>query len=247
SVQGLAIGATSRDDVETFAVGFASSGTVSVLTAQISASAVVSTNKTKAYVVDGAKVNEDLTGADANQTVFVAAGSEPHPNTGVAGAAALSNIDLAGSVGGAVGLMLTDNLTEASLDGLVQARANIEVVAHAQQDVLEFVAGVTSGAAFLHFILPNFAGSFPIVSIGSTTFASIGDGATVKTDGNLLVSATDDTDVDLVAGSFSASGGYTAVGMSGAVAIVDKDTQAWIGNGATVNAKGNAVPITVLA
>ncbi|MCA9185640.1 MAG: VCBS repeat-containing protein, partial [Planctomycetales bacterium] len=246
--RGLAVSATSRDDVESLVVGFAASGELSLLTAQASASAVVAANETRAYVDRGAKVNNDLTGADSGQSVLVAAGSDTF-HFAATGGAALSDVNLVGSVGAGIGLMLTDNLTEAYVaeDAVVKSVREVQVEANATQDALLFVAGFTEGAAMLHFILPNLGGSLPIASFGDRTFAYVDKNATVFSDGNIIVSANSDTDVDLIAGAAALSSGFTGVGMSAAMTIISKETQAWIGEGAHVDAKGNGGTATVLS
>jgi len=228
-VQGLAISATSRDNVKTVAVGFA----VAVLAAPaISASAVVALNRTSASVANGAQVNVDPTGAAPAQQVLVGAGSDLF-HLGIVGSTGLSAVL---SVGGSVGAVLTDDLTEAFIGAgaTVRAAGDIAVTASAVEDVLLFVAGFTAGpGVFVHG-----AGSVPVVSLGSRTQASIGANAVVTAGGNILVLARDDTDLDLIAGSAAFGSGLLGVGASVAVALVRKDTRAWVSAGAVVNAFG---------
>src|SRR5262249_267429 len=154
-----------------------------------------------------------------------------------------------GSASAAVGLALTDNLTEAYIGhgALVRSATDVEVLATAGQDVLLFSAGFNKGAAFLHFILPNFGGSFPVAALGSAPPPYVDAGATVDARGNVAILARDHTDIDLIGGSATLSSGYTGVGVSGVAAIVNKDTRAYVGAGATVDAGGNVGEMTVLA
>lgn len=154
------------------------------MTPQVSASAVVTADTTSAYVGGNAHLAEPQTAVTAptnvnTQSLVVAAGSDTY-HMAVSGAAALASSSLTGSVGGAAALMLTKNLTEAyvGLGAKVQAANDVEVLAQANEDVLLFVAGISSSAGFPSFALADFGGSFPIDAIGSQTHAFIaGHGA----------------------------------------------------------------------
>lgn len=75
--------------------------------------------------------------------------------------------------------------------------------------------------------------------------AGIGKSAKVDSDGNVLVNAQDDVTAVLTAGA-GAGGGDAGVGGSLAVATLLETTKAYIGDGATVNARGNADAATVI-
>jgi hypothetical protein len=95
TVRGVAISATSRDDIETYSAAVAGGGTVGVA---VAAAVNVIDVQTHAYVGAGALVNSDPTDAAAEQTVAVGAGSDFSHVALAAGAA------LGGAVGVAPGV-----------------------------------------------------------------------------------------------------------------------------------------------
>jgi hypothetical protein len=241
-VQGLTVTATNRDDVSTLIVGFGA--TNSVLAAEFSAAGLITSNETRAYIGNNAIVNETNTGAGANQLVLVAAGADTFFSA-VAGGAALSGENPSlGSVGGAFGIALLDNLTEAWVGpgAIIDCRGDVLVLAQATEDLFAFVAGVAV-ARDPSLVTAN--GSMIYFSVKSATHAYIGLSssaapATVRADGNILVSALDDTDVDVIAGSAALGKNAIGAGLSLTMVKISKDTQAFIGRGAVVNAKGNS-------
>ncbi|MFM2430809.1 MAG: hypothetical protein RLZZ511_2022, partial [Cyanobacteriota bacterium] len=84
----------------------------------------------------------------------------------------------------------------------------------------------------------NFSSSAPIVN-GTTAF--IGNGANISTGGNLAVNADERITVNQTVGR--AQGGFVSVGGSVAVANVQGNAQAFVGNNAVLNA-GGAVNVT---
>ena len=227
-IRGLAVTATSKDDIESFAVTGGASGTVAVT---LSGDVNVFTSDTQAWIGDGAKVNENNAGAGAQQSVLVTAGSDFY-HLGIAGALAAS-----GTVGVGVGadVSVVNLKTKAGIgDGaLVNAGRNVEVDARATQELVSISASL--GASGVVAV----SGSVSVLSLGTETWAWIGDGATVDANGNVAVRAQDDTDSTMVAGT--AAIGIGAGGVGGAVGVIslDKDTRAWVGNDATVDARGN--------
>ena len=69
-------------------------------------------------------------------------------------------------------------------------------------------------------------------------------GSALFSDGNLVIAADADSDLDLLAGAIGAAG-TAAVGAGAAVAVVDKTTHAWIDDGAAASALGNAAAAQV--
>jgi hypothetical protein len=228
TVKGLAVTATSRDNVESLALGF---GASIVGTPELSGTASVTKNQTSAFIADGAKVNLDPSGASNEQSVLVASGSD-FSNLSIAGVASVAGLV---AVGPAAGLTLTDNLTQAYIGKAAQVNAknDIQVLARATEDVVAIAAGATGSVA------TNLAASLPAISLNTRTHAFIDNAAQVTSDGNILVSSTDNTDTDVIAGN-AGLGLFGGVGTSLGVTLIDKDTQAWIGEGAVVNAKANA-------
>ncbi|HEY1378701.1 MAG TPA: hypothetical protein VGF55_18020, partial [Gemmataceae bacterium] len=236
-IQGLAVTATSRDHVDTFAVGL---GASFAATATFSAGSLITANQTRAYIGTNAVVNGDPTNAGPDQGVLVAAGSDTFYQA-VTGAAAVTvgEIPHVGTVGAAVNLALLDNVTEAGIGpgAQVSAAGDIQVAALATQQILAFAAGLASGAGVSY---ANADGSIDFVSVHSATHAFIGAGAVVNAGGNVLVAARDGTGLDSIAGAAALGFGHAGVGLSFTTAVVGKDTQAYIGQGATVNAKANS-------
>ncbi|MDZ4784059.1 MAG: hypothetical protein SGJ19_27745, partial [Planctomycetia bacterium] len=236
TVRGLAVSAVARDDIETIAVGF---GAAFGVTPEISAAGNVATVRTSAYIGANAQINQDQTNAAVLQQVLVTAGTDYY-SMGITGVGAVA---LGVAVGASGGIALTDILTEAYVgaNAAVHAERDVQVLSRAREDVLQVAAGFAATLVF------SVAASVPVVSLNMRTFAFIDSGATVYSEGNVLVLARDDTDTDTVAGAASVSliGG---VGTSVGGHLIDKDTRAWIGNGATVDAKANAsVDLTVFS
>ncbi|MBW6493254.1 MAG: hypothetical protein K0B16_01635 [Burkholderiaceae bacterium] len=118
----------------------------------------------------------------------------------------------------------------------VEAKGDVEVRADAVANALEFNFAVAGG--FVGAGLP-----VDVMVLNSTTEAYIGDdaasyatGAVVDAGGSVLVSANSETDAFTIVGGIA--GG--AVGVTGSVTVLslNKDTNASIGNYATVDAKG---------
>ena len=117
--------------------------------------------------------------------------------------------------------------------------------ANAAEDLLAFAASVTAGQSSGAL---EAAASFDLLVIHGTTHAIIGEGAVVSAGGNVLVTANDDTDLDGIAGQAGLGGSAVGAGASIVTAAIVKDTQAYIGQGATVDAKGNsAATLTVFS
>ncbi len=139
-------------------------------------------------------------------------------------------------------MVVINNTTTAAIDdgAIVAADGNIEVEAHSGGDVLSIAAaGAVSGTA-------SVGGSVSYVRVNDTTWAYIGDSATtdaggaeVNAGGSILVDATDGTVAYLITGSLSVGAVGAGVGGAVGIALLDKDTEAFIGSHATVNALGN--------
>jgi hypothetical protein len=220
AISGLAVTAISRDDVETLSAGF--SGAFEGA-AELSGAASVMRNRTGAFIADGVTVNADPA-AGPEQSVLVAAGTDSH-HMGIAGSAAAGFL----AAGGAADLTFIDTQTKAFIGGTAQVSASkdVQVLATGMEDVLA-IAGGASGSGL------GIEGSLPVVSVNALTHAFIGSSATVSAGGNVLVQARDDTDTDIFSGAASLGVGI-GLGTSMGATLVDKDTQAWIGAGATVN------------
>ena len=195
TIQGLAVTATSRDDVETLTRGFAGALGVAV---ELSGAAKVIKNSTSAFIGNDAVVNTDQTGAASEQSVLIAAGTDSYV-MGIAGAASASAV---GAAGGAADLTFVNNQTTASIgnSAVVNALKDVEVRASGTEDVLAIAGGATSSILAI-------SGSLPVISVNSQTHAFVGADAVVDAGGNVLIKATDDTDTDVVSGSASVGAG----------------------------------------
>ena len=235
SNQGLAVTAVNSDALQGVGVDGGVAGTVA---ANLSGSVAVLTNHTDAYIGAGAVINASNSGAGAGQSVLVAAGND----ASFLGIAAALSISGTASITPGVVVVVINNTTTAAIDdgAVVVALGNIEVQAHSSGDVLSIAAsGAVAGTA-------SVGGSVSYVGVNDTTWAYIGDSATTdaggaqaSAGGNVLVDATDDTVAYLITGSLSVGASGAGVGGAVGIALLDKDTKAFIGSHATVNALAN--------
>jgi hypothetical protein len=71
----------------------------------------------------------------------------------------------------------------------------------------------------------------------------VSHGAFVDADGSVRVAANDSTDLDVIVGNLSVSGS-ASVGAAAAVPVVNKTTEAFVGQNAIVNARGNGTGLS---
>ena len=227
SFRGVAVTATSRDDIETVARGLSGAAGLGI-SPEISGSAAVVTNSTSAFIAAGAQTL-------SNETIRVAAGSDVY-HMGIAGAASIGGL---GTVGASGNLSLFDNLTQAYVAGSADAEKDVQIWATAKQDVLAIASGMAATTSSFGL---NLSASLPVISLNSATHAFVDASGFVDAEGNVLVRALDDTDTDVISGQATfGTSGTLAVGGSAAVSLIDKDTRAWIGDGAIVNARGDTL------
>ena len=236
SVHGLAVTAVNSDNIQGVGVDAAVGGD----TLNVSGSVAVLTNDTTAYIASNANINSSNAGAASTQAVLVAAGND----AAFLGVAFAASFAASGLTPGAVVLVI-NNTTEASIDdgARVAALGNVEVLAHSSGDILTIAAGVAIGETVL-------AGSIAFVQVNDTTQANIGSSATsaatgaqVNAGGNVLVDATDDTVTYMITGSAAFSVG-DAIGAAVSIVDLSKNTSAFIGENATVNALGDTPSIS---
>jgi len=234
-LKGLAVTAVATDDVSSIAASGGGSGTVAI---NLAGSVNVIGNNTSAYIADGARINTDQTSSGDGQSVLVAAGTD-FRHLGIGAAAAISGQV---GLGPAAEVTVVDNNTYAYIGkgAQVAAKEDVEVVAASTQDILSI-----TGAGALGVGAVGLAGSVSVVSIDNDTFAYVGDrntgdarGLSVKADGNIVISARDKTKTEIVTGSLA--GGTVGIGGAIGVTLIEKDTKAFIGNNAEVDAKGNS-------
>lgn len=231
-LRGLAVTATSRDQVKAAGAAGAAAGTVSVT---FGGAVGVLDSVVSARIGDRALINPDNSGAHEDQSVLVAAGHDLY-HLGLGGSASG-----AGVVGAGAGadVMIIDLVTEALIgsEASVRVRRDVDVLASARQDLLAIAGAAAAGGTV------GVAGAVGALVLDSATSAAIGADAFVDADGNVRVVAGDDTRAIMVAGSLGI--GFGAVGVGGSVGVtsISKDTQASVGAGAIVNARGGLLPV----
>jgi hypothetical protein len=225
---GVAVTATNKDDIESLTISLAGGIAGVAISAAVN---VVDTN-TSAYIGAGAQVNADTSGAGALQSVHVAAGNDFY-HLAVAGSLGVGVV----GVSPAVDVTVLKNTTQALVGAgaTVNAMNDVTVEAHTSEDILLISFGIGGGVV-------GIGGAVSVLTIDNTTTASICANAHVFAGGDVLVYATDNTDVDAISGALA--GGLVGVGASVGVLTIDKDTQAFIGNGAQVDALGAGAGIS---
>ncbi|MCA9167540.1 MAG: hypothetical protein KDB23_07715, partial [Planctomycetales bacterium] len=232
--KGVAVTATNQDDVASYALGASISPTAAV---QVSANVNLITANTHAFIGKNTEINKSDVNEGADQSVFVGAGND-YQHLGVAGGAALS-----GTVGVTPGvdLSVVSTTTRAYIDeaAVVEATGDVTVQAQSRDDIMAIAIAIGGGGTV------GVGGSVAVLAIDNDTQAYIADDAMVSTDGNLLLYAGDHTDADVISSALGIGISAAGVGAGIGVTVIDKNTQAWIGN-ATVDALGNsAVSMTV--
>ncbi|MHB1242601.1 MAG: beta strand repeat-containing protein, partial [Gaiellaceae bacterium] len=219
--KGLAVTATNSDDYITIGVS-GGAGTVAV---NVGGAVNVASIETTAWIGANARVNESSLGADAGQSVLVAAAND-FRQLGVAGAIAFGTVGVAPSAN----VLVVDVDVDAFIGGgaLVNARNDVVVSAASSQSVLGIAAGIAGGTV-------GVGGAVAVFVLELHTYASIGAGADVEAGNNLLVAATDETKVMFIAGAIGV--GTVGIGMSVGVLTIEKDTRAFIAAGAVVDGK----------
>ncbi len=235
-VHGVVVTSTAETQiVKITASGSASGGAIS-----ISGAINVAITDTTATIADGAQINQDDTlTPDEKQSVLVGAGSD-YSSFGFVGSAALGFAPMTLAASPALDLNVLVAETEASIGANVDvsAAADVTVQADANQDALSISAGFGASGGV------SAAGTLSMLFLDSTTHAHIGENSeaitTVDAGGNVLVSVRDETDSDLLSGSAAISA-MAGLGASLAATPILKDTQAYIAQGAIVDAGGNSV------
>ena len=232
---GVAVTAVNHDGIGSIGVSAGGGGSVAV---NIGGSVHVINTTTSARINSGAQINIDNIDASALQDVMVAAGND-YSHLGVAGALSIS-----GSVSVSPGAAVTiANLaTEAYIDDgvTVNAADDILVTANAKEKILLVGAGVAASGTVA------VGGAVDVMVLTTQTSAHLGtdaatDGEGVKAiaGGNILVKANDDTSIDQIAGAAGIGIAAAGIGASVSVPIITKDTSAYIGTHAQVDAMAN--------
>ncbi|RJR48541.1 MAG: calcium-binding protein, partial [Desulfobacteraceae bacterium] len=230
-LNGVGVSAVNQDTVRAYGFTGGAAGAVAV---NVGGTVQVVTVTTTAKI--GAQADVDTTSNAGS--VLVAAGSD-YQNIGVAAGISISGaVSVTPSVVVGVATLTTEAFIDDGAD--IDAAGDILVTAKASEDILVVAAGVAASGSV------SVGGSIPVSVLTTTTRAFIGNdatslsaGAKATAGGNILVSAQDDTDVDVIAGSLGVGIGVAGVGASVGVTVITKDTSAFIGDYATVDARGN--------
>ena len=125
----------------------------------------------------------------------------------------------------------------------MNAAKDVEVIANGKDSIVSVVAGASGGQV-------GVAGTFTVTILNTHTHACLGSwtdeegsrgcnaatsGVTIVAGNNVLISARDDTRIMQITASLA--GGYVGVGVAVGVALMTKDTQAYIGAGSHIDAK----------
>lgn len=221
AVQGVIVGATSNDDIESYSFGVGG-GSVAVA---VAASVNVVNATTTAFIDDGADVDS------ANHDVIVVSGND-FRHTAAAAAAAVGGVGVAPGVD----ITVSDNHTKAEIRGAnVTAGNDVRVVAKAAEDILLVGVGIGGGTV-------GIGGGVNVLVLNTETAATMG--GTVRAGGDAVVRAVDDTSLMLIDGGLGV--GYVGVGFGVGVVVVDKHTSAIIADGADVTALGQGTGETVV-
>ncbi|NLE06942.1 MAG: hypothetical protein GX638_19355, partial [Crenarchaeota archaeon] len=195
-------------------------------------------------VVSGAAGGSATTGAVSaniiNNSVNAYATSEEHINAGTLNVTASDVAKIhanAGSAlvsfgGGGYGAsiipsVITNSVT-AYVDGTVNA-GDLNINANSTQDLLTLAVGFAGSSDI------GLSGSVVTNVIDTQTKAYITDNSHVTASNNIAISATDTSNIDVLAGA-GAIGSAGAVGASVIVNVVNKDVEAYVGQSAVVDA-----------
>ena len=228
---GLSVVATQSEDMLLIAVGGAGGGT-----AGVGGSVVVDllTNRTKAHIDNAVIVGGTATPSAA---VHVAA-SDTTTILSLAGALAIGGT---AGVGAGVDVEVIDKQTEAWIAPAARVTTTGDVTVDATSN--ERMTSLAVGGGFGGTASVNVNVGVSVINVTTRAFiegaASFAGAAHVNAGGSVRVAADEKFKIDIVGGNIS-GGGSAAVGAAAAVPIVTKETHAWIGDNATVNAAGGS-------
>jgi hypothetical protein len=221
---GLAVAATQSEDMLLIAIGGAGGGTAGVAGSVV---VNVTTNSTAAHIdqdVDISGVGVRVAASDTT-TIFSLAG-------------ALSFGGTAG-VGAGIDVEVITKVTEAWIARRVQATVTGNVVIDAASS--EKLTSVAVGGGFGGTAGVNVNVGVSVIDITTNAFianaATPADAATISANGSVMIAADEKLKLDVIGGNIS-GGGTAAVGAAAAVPVITKNTHAYIGDNAKVNAAG---------
>lgn len=216
--------ATASQDLTTFAIAGAASGSVSVGGAAVVN--VINTD-TRAYLGDGAELNKAAT--LTSQSASLSAQDTTSLFDVVAGAAAGGSVGVGAS--GDVAVITKSTQAYVGSGAWAETAGNLLVQSAAAEDFRSIAIGLGVGGS------AGAAGSVSVYSLTGTTLAYVDNNATLRVRGSALIAADDQSVMDLISGSASA-GGSGAIGAAAGVTVFDKTTRASIGDSADVEVLG---------
>ncbi|UZJ27066.1 hypothetical protein RHODO2019_19090 (plasmid) [Rhodococcus antarcticus] len=227
SFSGIAVTATSVDDIAAVGVSASVSGSVAI---GVTGSAGVLSTTTHATIGAGTTVT-------SAGSVAVSAAESFH-QLGIDASVAIAG-DAAVAVAVTLHFVTLDTQATVGSDSVLTATAGDLVISAATSDtVVSVAAGLAGGQV-------GVAGVADVTSMTNTTHAGTADHVTLYAGNNVLVAALDHTDLISVAAAIGV-GVYAGVGASVGVALVTKDTEAYLGTSNIVNALAHGGALGVL-
>jgi hypothetical protein len=203
----------------------------------------VVSSDTSAYVGD-AELNQAAGYQQGSESVAVNAGST---STLVTAAAAGGGAGAA-SVGGVLNTNVLTKDTEAFIGqgAQVSAQTNVAVSAASQEDLVNAAVSIEgAGAAGVSGVAAaNFVDDTTQAYIGAARGVTPTAGTLVDSQGNVTLSATDATLI-VAASAVGNGAGAAAVGGNVGANVIANDTEAFVSDDATVNARGDAAGVAV--
>ena len=236
---GLAVTATTQENLNTIAIAGAAAGEAAIA---VSATVNIVNQTVHAYIDQDATVDASHTAAPNANSVTVAA-TDPTQYLGVAGALAIGGTAGIGA-GVDVGVITKDTQAWVAAGATVTANRNVAIGSVSGENITSISAGGSGGGDVAVALNAG------VSVLSPTTRAYIGggplaaDGATVTTNGSVIVSANEQTTMNVISGNLTFSGS-ASIGAAAGVPIVNKTTEAYIGQNAHITAKGNAASSTV--
>ncbi|MFZ2267304.1 MAG: leukotoxin LktA family filamentous adhesin [Azonexus sp.] len=227
SQKGLSVVAMGNEKVITTNIGVAGAGAAAVTGA---ATVNVISSTTEARIDDGTTINSIAGGLDPSVRVRAADNTFMVQTAGtVAGAGAAA-------VSGSNNTAVVNKTTTARIGKSTVKAKNVEISAAAKEDIYNITANLSIGG------IAGVGAAVGVNVVDNTTTASIGAGANIDATGDLRVTATQDTGLDL----YTIAGAGGLVGVSGAlsVGVVTNTTSAHVdgaadpAQAATLNAGG---------
>ena len=225
--RGLAVSASNADDI--FGVGI-SGGVSAGASVAIGGSVNIVTATTRASIGVSAKINVPNTGANSQQSVIVAAGNQFHLRM-VSGAVA---VGLYAGVAPSASVGIVTLTTDAYIDNLAQVNAanDVRISATATDGVVSVALAGGGGIA-------GIAGAVSVILLTTHSYADTRSGDIIHAGNNMLVAASDASEITVVAGGIA--GGVVGIGAGVAVTSLGKDTEAYISPGSTIDALATGV------